>query len=84
MVSVPGTDKGIDHDKAPLKLIRKMNAIFKSLSNETPSIRIGPSVGEETKNDKVLQELPGDIDAAENRPLISINLYIPALELIVN
>ena len=42
MVTVPGTDKGIDEDEAPLEAIRKMNLMIKSLINKIPSIKLGP------------------------------------------
>ena len=66
MVSVPGTDKGIDEEEAPLEAIRKINLMVKCLINKIPSIKLGPWLQtEEKKKIKYLLELPEDIDIVE-------------------
>ena len=75
MISVPGNDKGIDDDKVPLEAIRKMTAIFRILSNKVPSIRIGPWIGKEKTKDKLLQDLPEDVDVTE-RYIFDFNWFI--------
>ena len=42
MIAIPGTDKGIDEEEAPLEAIRQLNTMIKSLINETKSIKLGP------------------------------------------
>ena len=39
---VPGTDKGIDDEEAPLEDIRHMKEMVKSLVNKCPSVKFGP------------------------------------------
>ena len=83
MVSVPGTDKGIDEEEAPLEAIRKINLMVKCLINKIPSIKLGPWLQTEKKKIKYLLELPEDIDIVENMFSITIDLYRPEVEYIV-
>ena len=65
MVKVPGTDKGIDKEEAPIEAIRKINLMIKSLINKIPSVKLGPWLHTENKKDKYLLELPEDVDIVE-------------------
>ena len=64
MVLVP-KDKDIDEDEAPLESIRKMNAMFKSLSNKLPFIKLGPWLKDSPSKRELIAELPEDVDVAE-------------------
>ena len=65
MVTVPGTDKDIDKDEAPIKVIRKINLMIKSLINRIPSVKLGHWLHTENKKNKYLLELPEDVDIVE-------------------
>ena len=61
MFMVPGEDKGIDEEEAPLEAIRRMNAMIKSLINKLPSIRLGPWKYDKKTSSKMISEfLPAD------------------------
>ena len=49
MFTIPGLDKGIDENEAPLEAIRKINAMLHSLTNKVPSFIFGPWSGIITK-----------------------------------
>ena len=65
MITVPGNNKGIDEDEAPLEAIRKMNLMIKSLINKIPSIKLGPWLNTEGNDNKYLLELPDDVKIVE-------------------
>ena len=65
MIAIPGANKGIDEDEAPLEAIRKMNNMVKSLINKIPSIKLIPWVPQEGKTVISLLELPEDVDIVE-------------------
>ena len=75
MVSIPGTNKGIDEDEAPLEAVRKMKTMLTSLNNKIPSVKVGPWIGSESKKDKLLSKLPEDIDLVE-RYVSDFNRFI--------
>ena len=62
---VPGEDKGIDEEEAPLEAIRRMNAMIKSLINKLPSIRLGPWKYDKKTSSKMISEFPEDVDRVE-------------------
>ena len=62
---VPGTDKGIDKEKSPLKAIRQVNVMIKSLTNKITSVKVIPWIGNLTKEEAFLTEFPEDLDIAE-------------------
>ena len=65
MFMVPGEDKGIDEEEAPLEAIRRMNAMIKSLINKLPSIRLGPWKYDKKTSSKMISEFPEDVDVVE-------------------
>ena len=65
MLSIPGIEKGIDEDEAPLEAVRKINAMLRSLVNKVPSVKFVPWSGLTTKKDMFLTELPEDLDIVE-------------------
>ena len=75
MYVVPGTEKGIDEDEAPLEAIRRMHEMIRSLINKCPSVKFGPWIGEPTKLNPLLTEFPEDVDIAE-RYAFDFNRFI--------
>ena len=70
---VPGTDKVIDEEESPLEVIREMNQMVKRLINKIPSVKFEPWKGDPNKINKLLTELPEDINIIKNRSMTTID-----------
>ena len=81
MYVVPGTEKGIDEDEAPLEAIRRMNEMIRSLINKCPSVKFRPWIGEPTKLNPLLTEFPEDVDIAERYAFDLIDLFLQEIGL---
>ena len=62
---VPGIEKGIDDEEAPLEVSRRMNEMVKSLINKCPSVKFGPWIGPYSKSYLLLTKFPEDVDTVE-------------------
>lgn len=65
MFLVPDKDKGIDEEEAPLEVIRRMNAMIKSIINKLPTIRLGPWKNDKKTFCKIISGFPEDVHVVE-------------------
>lgn len=67
MFTIPGLDKGVDEDQAPLEAIRQINDMVHSLVNKVSLLKFGPWSGIITRmnSGKLRTEIPEALDFAE-------------------
>ena len=63
MVTIPTKDT--DDEEVPLVAIRRINTMFKSLSNKISPVRIGLWNPQDKENNNFLRKLPEDVDIVE-------------------
>ena len=65
MFSIPGLEKRIEKEEAPLEVNRQVNAMIKSMTTKIPSVKVVPWIANPTKKEAFLTELPEDLNISK-------------------